>query len=651
SFQPFHPHSFIHSLIRSFVHSPLPTLILHCLLLTNAILMTSRISKTDQNMDSIPAELESTLIPLVLQLQLQEEQEQEQEVAEQHKGVLQDSGSTSRSNAPINPTFLPEIAALIVKHLTRRELAKCALVCRAWSTTYTPFLWTRISTYIPTLEQAAVLPPILHKYGGLIRDLSITAIPQNLSLMTLAASSCESPSSSSSFSSIITSSSTTTSSSSSESSSPLLSSTLGIFDCEALQNVMHLVICTFRENKHWFRNIVHRNQDALRELSLRCTTLENWKKTSHFRWRGDVLFDFPKRLPYLHTLVLDQWALTRNEWILILKACPALKALEFSNIRIMPDTTKQDNNNSNNNNNNNNNNGSSSHLKEDPGEEEETFQHVGLEYFKMCSRLFLILDLIPNIKILEFYRFDRKMADQDLDEFCDSIRTHCHQLKEIWAYGFECSMLPRVIDSVPSGLVRFRGSSDIPTTLSVLSHSATVEEVNMADYNERTYLPLQFLEMCPSLRELRTGHTTTTMKEVQASIRRGWVCGDLTVLRLSIEKLSPVLIEAILQSLDAQRNLDSEPARALTYKPSSQPSSSSVSPYLPIAPTTRAVRNTAPQSAWMISQTQFRQAIMAAMDDLNPEQKAFREEVSNYLKGFEKLTRINLATGWYTIPR
>ncbi|KAG0234022.1 hypothetical protein BGX31_004687 [Mortierella sp. GBA43] len=562
--------------------------------------MTSRISKTDQNMDSIPAELESTLIPLVLQLQLQEEQEQEQEVAEQHKGVLQDSGSTSRSNAPINPTFLPEIAALIVKHLTRRELAKCALVCRAWSTTYTPFLWTRISTYIPTLEQAAVLPPILHKYG--------------------------------------------------ESSSPLLSSTLGIFDCEALQNVMHLVICTFRENKHWFRNIVHRNQDALRELSLRCTTLENWKKTSHFRWRGDVLFDFPKRLPYLHTLVLDQWALTRNEWILILKACPALKALEFSNIRIMPDTTKQDNNNSNNNNNNNNN-GSSSHLKEDPGEEEETFQHVGLEYFKMCSRLFLILDLIPNIKILEFYRFDRKMADQDLDEFCDSIRTHCHQLKEIWAYGFECSMLPRVIDSVPSGLVRFRGSSDIPTTLSVLSHSATVEEVNMADYNERTYLPLQFLEMCPSLRELRTGHTTTTMKEVQASIRRGWVCGDLTVLRLSIEKLSPVLIEAILQSLDAQRNLDSEPARALTYKPSSQPSSSSVSPYLPIAPTTRAVRNTAPQSAWMISQTQFRQAIMAAMDDLNPEQKAFREEVSNYLKGFEKLTRINLATGWYTIPR
>ncbi|KAG0006943.1 hypothetical protein BGZ65_001430 [Modicella reniformis] len=473
----------------------------------------------------------------------------------------------TQARATVGAACLPEIVAIIAQRLGRKDIASSAIVCRAWSIAFTPLLWKEISCRIPNPNNAAILPPLLDKYGHLIRKLTITDIPEDWALK--------------------------------EPPSRQEPSAIEVLDCASIQNVIDLVIDTGRENKIWFRNIIHRNQHTIRDLTLRFVTEQTTRKMPNNHWHGDILFDFPRMMPCLQSLSLSQWQMTREDLILVLKASPALKQLSFSNIRIttsgnLTRTTQNGSSTIN-----------SNHSDKDA--EDDTFQHLGLEVFKMCSKLYPILDLIPNIKTLEFYRFDRQIDSQELESFCTSVRKHCLHLQQIWAYGFECSMLPPVINSLQNGLIAFRGSSDMATVVSILEHADTLESANLSDYTEKTYMPLRFLETCPRLKEFWTGHTSITMTEAQESIQRGWACRGLKKLRMNIRKLSPALIEAIMQDLNAERS--------------------------------RELRE------------QEKQELQVAMSALTPEQREFQREFSMFLKGLTDLTQVNLATGWYIIPQ
>ncbi|KAK3827914.1 MAG: hypothetical protein J3Q66DRAFT_321371 [Benniella sp.] len=461
------------------------------------------------------------------------------------------------------------------------------------------------------------------------------------------------------------------------------SSTLEIFDCPSIKNVTHLVLSTTPENKHWFRNIIHRNQYTIRHLDLKCMTKDSFMKMPDEKRERCILFDFPETIPYLHSLNLHQWALTRRELVQILKACPTLKTLSLSGVRISSShastltighsaqTTQNSHDNSGvtdtdtdtdtDSKNSNSDNTCTKHRdpKEDD-EEQEAFQHVGLEMFKMSSTLYPILDLIPNIKVLEFYRFDRPAKAEELEQFCNSIRIYCHQLHEIWAFGFECSMLPPVLDSIPGRLTVYRGANDRGTVTSILKHAATLEIANLSDFTKQTHQALQFLETCPKLREFWTGYTSTTMTEVQESIRRGWVSRDLTKLRLSILKLPPALIEEVMQDLSAERIKDPEDFSSFASTLSSLSAKSSRPGMSPLTIAEMMSRNVAPMmlgneapqsAAWKALPLQDPQTLQTAMRALNPEQSMFQEEFSAYLRKMSKLAQANFATGWYTIPR
>jgi len=295
--------------------------------------------------------------------------------------------------------------------------------------------------------------------------------------------------------------------------------------------------------------------------------------------------------------------MSKKELVSILKACPNLKLLSFGTIRILD---LEDN--------------------VTGGDMDEPFQHQSIDTFRMCSRICPILEHLPKLKLLEFFRFDRPMQDEELRQFCASIRTHCPNLQDIWAYGFECSMLPAILDSFPR-LITFRGSNDLPTVLSLLDHALTLEEANLANFTERTYLPLLFLESCPRLRTFWTGHSSTTMAEVQHSIRRGWACrSTLQELRLTVFKLSPALIEAIMRELNAERALDSRQCQARL----------------------KATREDVAREAL---ERQREQTLQEAIQGLLPAQQNFRHQFAAFLATLDRLERLNFGTGWYVVPR
>ncbi|KAF9356271.1 hypothetical protein BGX26_005493 [Mortierella sp. AD094] len=473
--------------------------------------------------------------------------------------------------APITVTAIPEVASIIASYLSKKDLSACALVCRTWCITYTPLIWKVLDTRIPTLKSASLLPDLLAKNGCYIRTLTITDLPETYT------------------------------------DSPNPSAELA-FDCPAVQNIVHLTIHTEREKKHAMKNIIHHSRHTLRFL---CLSFKMDKSKKPLNWRGEPWLGFPDMAPYLHSVFLENWNMTRQQLIAFLKACPNLKVLSLSSTFLdqgpQPTSITAK--------------GQESLLNEsddnlDQSETEDTFQHPGIKTFRMCSKLHHVLDLMPNIEILEFYRFDRCINSQELERFCQTIKEHCKRLNQLWAFGFECSMLPAVLDSLPP-LVTYRGCSNMETELSILDHANTLEVANLSDYTERTFLPLKFTESCPRLRTFITGHSSTTMSEVQESLRRGWACTNLQELRLAIIKLSPALIEAIMQDLGAGREADSR------------------------------TRTQGKSPIWIASQLKQHQQMQAAMSALTPEQRDFQNEFSGFLRGFRKLTRLNFGTGWY----
>ncbi|KAF9994525.1 hypothetical protein BGZ80_000836 [Entomortierella chlamydospora] len=475
---------------------------------------------------------------------------------------------------PITATAIPEVTSIIASYLTKKDLSSCTLVCRTWCIAYTPLIWKTLNTRIPTPKNASLLPGLLAKNGRYIRSLTITDLPETYT----------------------------------DNPNP---STELVFDCPAVQNIVHLTINTEREKKQAMKNIIYHSRHTLRFLRLNFK-MDKSKKPAG--WRGEPWLGFPDMVPYLHSIFLDNWNMTRQELIALLKACPNLKVLSFSSTFLDQEppptsTTAKDQESL----------SDDSDGSLDRPETKDTFQHFGIRNFRMCSKLYHVLDLMPNIEILEFYRFDRSIEGQELERFCQTIKEHCKRLNQIWAFGFECSMLPPVLESL-SQLVAYRGCSDIETELSILDHANSLEEANLSDYTERNFLPLKFMESCPRLRSFITGHSSTTMNEVQGSLRRGWACQNLQELRLFIFKLSPALIEAIMQDLGAERETDSR---------------------------TRTRRS----AVWIASQLEQRQQMQAAMNALTREQRDFQDEFSRFLRGFRKLTRLNFGTGWYSISR
>ncbi|KAF9966913.1 hypothetical protein BGZ70_000822 [Mortierella alpina] len=487
----------------------------------------------------------------------------------------------------VTATAIPEIALLIAKDLCKPDLSSCSRVCRTWSHIYTPLLWRDLHAHVPdadplltpTSDTPSASPvSLLLKNGAFIKNLSI--VDNNADR-------------------------------------PCVSDL--IYDRPAVQNLIRLTASSIQHDIiSPTRNIVHRNSDTLRVLWL---VFHGNKIQNLAGGRRTALFEFPSRMPLLQSLYLQHWQLSRHQLISILKACPSLKLLSFD-IHITGDHDEDDLCNG----------------TTDPKDasdqnkdkdEETVFQHQRIETFRMCSRLYMIMEHLPRVKLLEFYRFDRQLDTLHQDRFCQSIREHCLDLQELWAYGFECSMLPAVLDSMPR-LVTFRGSSDMATVLSILDHAATLEEANLADYSEKTFLPLQFLESCPRLTMFWTGHSMTTIAQVQESLERGWVCRDLKELRLSIFKLSPLLIEAIMQELGAHREPDSRTSkmRARVIKQGQ-------------------IMGLEQQQL----QRQHELDLQAAIDMLLPDQKAFQKQFAVFLKRLVYLRRLNFGTGWYRVKR
>ncbi|KAG9061919.1 hypothetical protein KI688_006635 [Linnemannia hyalina] len=489
---------------------------------------------------------------------------------------------------------IPEIASLVGQHLSKIDLASCALVAHIWFQVFTPLVWKSIEAGRPissrhhdhndrddTHRSSTHHRLSLSKYGAFIRTLAIIPEPENTAVSDLDL----------------------------------------IFECPAVNSLVQLTVNLERGASDTVGGVVRRNQDTLRLLKL---VFQMDKRQRPPGWLGERMFEFPTVAPCLQSLFLEYWCMSKRELVLILKGCLNLKLLSFGNITILDredeadEQAVGDNDNCG---------GAHPSNKDILGDTDEDFQHQSIETFRMCSRLCPILEYLPKIKLLEFYRFDRQIKDEELERFCASLRTHCPDIQDIWAYGFECSMLPAILDSLPR-LVNFRGSSDLPTVLSMLDHALTLEEANLSDYTERTFLPLQFLESCPRLRTFWTGHSLTTMDEVQHSLKRGWACQlTLEELRLSIFKLTPVLIEAIMQELNAERATDSRQQRASRLL---------------------AARGDVTLEEY---ERQKEQQLQDAILALSPEQQVFRRQFTAFLVTLDKLKRLNFGTGWYSLAR
>ncbi|KAG0207462.1 hypothetical protein BGX28_001286 [Mortierella sp. GBA30] len=479
-------------------------------------------------------------------------------------------------SSPIKAGSLPEIALLIAKDLCKDDLASCSLVCRAWSHAYVPLLWRELSVRILSADPDRMHPvALLLKIGPLIKVLKI--LDDDLS-----------------------------------DSDDYQTTTSGlIYDSPSVNNVVRLSAQGIQARSlAAIRNIIHRNKNTLRFL---------WFGFRHLKTRyciPEQLFDFPSKALTLESLYLQRCRMSRHEFVSLLKACPSLKLLSFEGILILDNQASSSHT------------PSSNMIQSVDTDEDMGFQHQGIETFRMCSKLYLIMEYLPRVRTLEFYRFDRQLDTLEHDMFCESIRSHCLQLQELWAYGFECSMLPKVLDSMPR-LVTFRGSSDMATVLSILGHSETLEEANLSDFTEKTFIPLKFLESCPRLRIFWSGHSSTTIAEVQVSLERGWACKELAELRLSIFKLSPMLIDAIMQDLKAEREPDAKALRTRTR----------VGKGINILS-----QNTPSQYPQRIQQ-------QAAMGTLSAEQQAFQTQFSTFLRTKTQLRRLNFGTGWYCIPK
>ncbi|KAG0266147.1 hypothetical protein BG011_003134 [Mortierella polycephala] len=535
----------------------------------------------------------------------------------------------------VKTIFIPEITSLVVQYLGKSAIASCTLVSHAWSQAFTSHLWRSINTSLlstPTLSSSELstyiipLHELLRKFGGYITRLTITDQPEN-------------PSSSLGGSWLLD------------------TSTHIIFDCDTVENLVHLTTKVNWFKKWAIRSMLHRNRATLRILWLMFA-----EQTSYATGPvvSEYMIEFPDRMVSLHSLYLDTWHVTRRELLVVLKACPALKLLSLANCSVVEgkrtelglqldvhsnwDTTS--------------NTGTGTGTKTDKSTRKDdddiqldidldhSFQHRGIETFRMCSKLYPLLQHLPNITTLEFYRFDRRVDPKELTEFCASIRQYCPHLQVLLAYGFECSMLPAVLDSIP-GLITFRGSTDPMTVLSMLSHASTLEEANFSDYTERTLIPLRFLEMCPRLRSFLAGNSSTTIAEVKLSLERGWAChGTLTELRLYIFKLSPVLIDAIMRGLKTKRELDCVARRSIAKLKTVNATASSA----------RSNNNnnkdsngnsTLKTSVDLESQEQQlqRQQWMA----LSEEQREFYGLFLRYSRAMPSLQRLNMGTGWYRI--
>lgn len=484
---------------------------------------------------------------------------------------------------------IPEIASLVGRDLSKIDLTSCALVAHIWFHVFTPLVWKSIKAGRPTSSHRQDQNDrddthhrlSLSKYGAFIRTLAIIPETGNAAVSDLAL----------------------------------------IFECPAVDSLVQLTVNLERDASDAVESVVRRNQDTLRLLKL---VFQLDKRQRPPGWLGERMFEFPRMAPCLQSLFLEYWCMSKQELVLILKGCPNLKLLSFGNITILDRQNETDEQAVGNNTNCD---GAQTNNKDIPGDIDEDFQHQSIEMFRMCSRLCPVLEYLPKIKLLEFYRFDRQIKDEELERFCASLRTHCPDLQDVWAYGFECSMLPAILDSLPR-LINFRGSSDLPTALSMLDHALTLEEANLSDYTERTFLPLQFLESCPRLRTFWTGHSFTTMDEVQHSLKRGWACqSTLKELRLSIFKLTPVLIEIIMRELNAERVQDARQRRASIL---------------------RATRGDVTlDECEQQKEQQLQDAILA----LSPGQQVFRQQFTAFLATLDKLERLNFGTGWYSLPR
>ncbi|KAF9912533.1 hypothetical protein BX616_010313 [Lobosporangium transversale] len=500
---------------------------------------------------------------------------------------------TQDNYAPVAVVAIPEIASMIAMNLSKTDIASSIIVCKSWSISFTPHLWRNISSRIPNPHNAQILPNLLRTFGGLIRTLFFTDVPEHYLLRA-------------------------------EPSTGL------VFDCDTIENLVKMIIHIEADKKPAIQRMLQRNRYTLRELRLTfridkgrmpirgcastgaalvfvpssslagipslpaasTTTNTNTNTNTTMSssttasataltamairassmgkttWMGEPLFEFPSLsiggMPSLQSLYLENWSMTKQELVQILMACPALHLLSLAGIHIIHVDNSSTSPSA----------SSPTLLSSSPSSSSSTaaptelnskqsaivpsFQHHSIRTFRMCAQLYPILDLLPNLRTLEFYRFDRPVPHEVLSDFCQSIQQHCPRLSQLWPLGFECSMLPPILDVLPS-LTVFRGSSDIATVLSILCHASTLEEANLSDYAERTFMPLKFLETCPRLRQLRTGHSNTTMEDVKESISgpgRGWVCKGLRVLRLSIFKMSPVLIEKVMRDLNAVRETD-----------------------------------------------------------------------------------------------
>ncbi|KAG0078600.1 hypothetical protein BGZ90_004846 [Linnemannia elongata] len=484
---------------------------------------------------------------------------------------------------------IPEIASLVGQHLSKTDLSSCALVAHIWFHVFTPLVWKSIVAGHPTSSHRQDHNDIddthhrlsLSKYGTFIRTLAIIPETGNAAVSDLDL----------------------------------------IFECPAVDSLVQLTVNLGRDASDAVGSVVRRNQDTLRLLKL---VFQLDKQQRPPGWIGERMFEFPRVAPCLQSLFLEYWYMSKQELVLILKGCPNLKLLSFGKITILglqdeaDEQAVGDNLNCSR---------ARPNNKYIPGDIDEDFQHQSIETFRMCSSLCPILEYLPKIKLLEFYRFDRQIKDEELERFCASLRTHCPDLQDVWAYGFECSMLPAILDSLPR-LVNFRGSSDLPTVLSMLDHALTLEEANLSDYTERTFLPLQFLESCPRLRTFWTGHSFTTMDEVQHSLKRGWACqSTLEELRLSIFKLTPVLIEVIMRELNAERAPDPRQQRASRLE---------------------AARGDVTLEDY---ERQKEQQLQDAILALSPGQQVFRQQFTAFLATLDKLERLNFGTGWYTLAR
>lgn len=525
---------------------------------------------------------------------------------------LNAESTTGATHSSIN---IPEISALIAVYLSKKDLGSCCRVSQSWHHQFTPLLWRAIKPLSPGLalilrndsaDRVKIDTEIVQKHGRHIRELVLyTHITEssggNPGEVTLA---------------------------------PLHNELPMILDCPSITNLIRLRLSVFSNNREASKGLIERNRATLRFLFISLQFDSDNKPTRDQKraWRRQGnkqdfrihLFQLPV-LTNLHSLYLEKCYLTKDRFLDVLRGCPVLKELSLRKVqlrdpekvvvkKIVPDMPVDD-----------------LDLLEsliaereldphyqlvDPPLPAPDYQHHGIQTFRMCGELYLVLEHFPNLKTLEFYRFDRPSDTLELNDFCASIHNFCPNLQEILAYGFECSMLPRIVDSTHH-LVRFRGCSDLETVLSILGHSDTLEEANLSDYSERTFLPLRFLESCPRLQTYRSSHTSTTTHEVLASIMdRGWACRDqLKELRLSIKGLSPTPINEIMEALRARRVLENSH---------------------------RVTLAAASGQAAAPNEGLFRTGEVDSIP--------FYEVLARFLGSLPRLEMLNLGTGWYRIP-